>query len=179
MCTIIRCMYLYVISSIHCRYVGVTIGTYDKHLTDEFDRARDSSKVCVCFFSSELTASFYLVQNTRVQRLFGASLHLTCHYTAVSFVKLISLHHTTIFSLKEALTTLCRLQKENEAHKRKMKGGAFRLNMHPRSYFDENPYRSDRPMGSGKKPTGMKREVKPFKPSSPGKLVGFWLKLNN
>ena len=73
MCTIIRCMYLYVISSIHCRYVGVTIGTYDKHLTDEFDRARDSSKVCVCFFSSELTASFYLVQNTRVQRLFGAS----------------------------------------------------------------------------------------------------------
>ena len=63
------------------------------------------------------------------------------------------------------------LQKENDAHRKSLKGGAFRLNMHPKSTFDENPYRSDRPLPPAKKADSKKLDVKPFKPSSPGKQV--------
>lgn len=45
--------------------------------------------------------------------------------------------------------------------------------MHPRAYFDGNPYASDkfgRRGGSATVPT-KKDDVKPFKPSSPGKMV--------
>lgn len=52
-----------------------------------------------------------------------------------------------------------------------MKGGAFKLNMHPTDYFDENPYRGDRPLPPAKKQSDHKIDVKPFKPSSPGKNV--------
>ena len=52
-----------------------------------------------------------------------------------------------------------------------MKGGAFKLNLHPTTYFDGNPYRSDRGLGPPKK-TGRKLPpVKPFKQSSPAKKV--------
>ena len=64
-------------------------------------------------------------------------------------------------------------QKEIAAHKNATKGGAFKLNMHPRAYFDPNPYVSDRPGrrgGSAGLPT-KKDDSKPFKPSSPGKKV--------
>ncbi len=62
-------------------------------------------------------------------------------------------------------------QKENDLHRRNMKGGAFKLNMHAKSYFDENPYRSDRPLPPPKKTDGRRGDLKPFKPSSPGKIV--------
>ena len=65
------------------------------------------------------------------------------------------------------------LQKEIAAHKNATKGGAFRLNMHPRAYFDANPYNSDKlakRSGSASLPS-KKDDVKPFKPSSPGKKV--------
>ena len=65
------------------------------------------------------------------------------------------------------------LQKEIAAHKNATKGGAFKLNMHPRAYFDANPYASDRPGkrgGSAGLPS-KKDDSKPFKPSSPGKRV--------
>lgn len=52
-----------------------------------------------------------------------------------------------------------------------MKGGAFRLNMHPQAYFDGNPYRSDRPLPPAKRTPGKGPDVKPFKPSSPPKAV--------
>lgn len=45
--------------------------------------------------------------------------------------------------------------------------------MHPKSYFDANPYSSNKVparRGSGGLPT-KKDDVKPFKPSSPGKKV--------
>lgn len=45
--------------------------------------------------------------------------------------------------------------------------------MHPRAYFDGNPYTSDkfgRRGGSATVPT-KKDDSKPFKPSSPGKMV--------
>ena len=64
------------------------------------------------------------------------------------------------------------LQKELAAHKAALKGDSFKLNMHPKAYFDANPYHTDKPMsrkGSGsitKKIDGAK-----FKPSSPGKRV--------
>ena len=43
--------------------------------------------------------------------------------------------------------------------------------MHPRSLFDENPYRSDKPPGPPKKEPTTLKDVKPFKPSSPAKAV--------
>lgn len=60
-------------------------------------------------------------------------------------------------------------KKITEAHRKALKGGPFKLNMAANPYFDENPYRSDRPLGSAKKSGGTRVDVKPFKPSSPGK----------
>lgn len=52
--------------------------------------------------------------------------------------------------------------------------------MHPRAYFDGNPYTSDkfgRRGGSATVPT-KKDDSKPFKPSSPGKMVRIFFKKN-
>ncbi|KAK7491210.1 hypothetical protein BaRGS_00017481 [Batillaria attramentaria] len=43
-----------------------------------------------------------------------------------------------------------RARKEVQRHKSSLKGGAFRLNMHPEEFFDGNPFRNDKlppPMG--------------------------------
>jgi len=63
------------------------------------------------------------------------------------------------------------LQRENDAHKKAMTGGAFKLNMASRTYFDENPYKSEKPLPPAKKTVEKKWDVKPFKPSSPSKMV--------
>ena len=52
-----------------------------------------------------------------------------------------------------------------------MKAGAFRLNMHPKAYFDEKPYTSDKPMPPPKKAAPKKPIPTPFKPSHPPKAV--------
>lgn len=62
-------------------------------------------------------------------------------------------------------------KKDIERHRSMLKGGAFRLNMHPHALFDDNPYRGDRPIAR-KESAGGLRDVKPFKPSSPGKNPG-------
>jgi len=36
------------------------------------------------------------------------------------------------------------LQKEMEGSLKARKGGAYKLNLHPKAYFDGNPYKSDR-----------------------------------
>ncbi|XP_069833829.1 cilia-and flagella-associated protein 96 [Dendropsophus ebraccatus] len=64
------------------------------------------------------------------------------------------------------------MKKEMESHKGKLKGGAFRLNLYPKDFFDINPYRSDKPLPPLKKKTEKKDNVKPFKPSSPAKSPG-------
>lgn len=66
-----------------------------------------------------------------------------------------------------------KMKKEVAQHKASMKAGAFRLNMHPQDYFDGNPYRSDKPLPPVKKPLSAgPKDLKPFKPSSPGKKPG-------
>ncbi|XP_064613219.1 cilia-and flagella-associated protein 96-like isoform X1 [Liolophura sinensis] len=60
------------------------------------------------------------------------------------------------------------MKKENESHKAALKGAAFKLNMHPKAYFDSNPYATDKPLGP-KKEEPKRIPVNPFKPSSPGK----------
>lgn len=60
-------------------------------------------------------------------------------------------------------------RKECKQHTASLKGGAFKLNMAPKAFFDENPYRGDRPIPPPRKPGGMS-DLKPFKPSSPGKV---------
>ncbi|XP_069124783.1 cilia-and flagella-associated protein 96-like isoform X2 [Argopecten irradians] len=62
-------------------------------------------------------------------------------------------------------------KKELANHKNAVKGAAFRLNMHPKAYFDQNPYASDKLLGRRSVSAGVskKEDVKPFKPSSPGK----------
>lgn len=62
-------------------------------------------------------------------------------------------------------------RRDHDAHRKALKGGPFKLNMNPEAFFDRNPYRSDRPLPSGLRPDGGKKDVKPFKPSSPGKQV--------
>lgn len=51
------------------------------------------------------------------------------------------------------------------------KGGAFRLNLHPKTFFDGNPYKSDKPLPPIKESKSNKAIVKPFKQSSPGKEI--------
>jgi len=65
------------------------------------------------------------------------------------------------------------VQRENEAHRKLTKGGAFRLNMAPRDYFDENPYKNDKPLPPARKSADKKLDLKPFKPSSPSKMVRY------
>ncbi|XP_071479298.1 cilia-and flagella-associated protein 96-like [Diadema antillarum] len=62
-------------------------------------------------------------------------------------------------------------RKHLEQHKAALKGGAFRLNMHPKSYFDQNPYASDRPLPPLKAKISTKKDVKPFRPSHPAKEI--------
>lgn len=61
-------------------------------------------------------------------------------------------------------------KKEVQRHKNSLKGGAFRLNMHPQEYFDGNPFRTDKLPSVRKAASApQKADLKPFKPSSPGK----------
>ncbi|XP_065063088.1 cilia-and flagella-associated protein 96-like [Rhopilema esculentum] len=64
------------------------------------------------------------------------------------------------------------VKKGQEDSKGKMKGGAFKLNLCPKQYFDVNPYKADRPLPPLREPKTDTREVKPFKQSSPGKEIG-------
>ncbi len=57
------------------------------------------------------------------------------------------------------------------AHKSMLKGGAFRLNLHPVECFDRNPYKFDKPLPPPKKTEEKKHITLPFKPSSPNKKV--------
>ncbi|XP_043924972.1 UPF0602 protein C4orf47 homolog isoform X2 [Protopterus annectens] len=63
-------------------------------------------------------------------------------------------------------------KKELETHKKLMKAGSFYVNMHPKDYFEGNPYKSDRPLPPPKRIERKHHDVKPFKPSSPPKMVG-------
>lgn len=64
------------------------------------------------------------------------------------------------------------LKREITAHKSMLKGGAFRLNLHPNEYFDGNPYKFDKPLPPPKKIEEKKHFAVPFKPSSPSKKAG-------
>lgn len=66
---------------------------------------------------------------------------------------------------------LFNLQKENERHRRLLKGTAFKLNLYPREYFDTNPYVSEKPLPPIKKEEKKGLLASPFKPPSPGKKV--------
>jgi len=63
-------------------------------------------------------------------------------------------------------------KEDAQAHGRAMKGGAFRLNMAPRAYFDENPYKSDKTFPAIDESSRQSSAGKPFKPSSPSKKDG-------
>ncbi len=56
-----------------------------------------------------------------------------------------------------------------------MKGASFKLNMHPKEYFDRNPFLDDGKGGKAHEEKERSRSApsdrKPFKCSSPGKKV--------
>ncbi|XP_044061280.1 UPF0602 protein C4orf47 homolog isoform X1 [Siniperca chuatsi] len=66
------------------------------------------------------------------------------------------------------------LKKEAAIHRSKLKDGPFKLNLHPRDYFQGNPYRSDKPLPPAHKPLQPAQTVPPvpFKPPSPSKKIG-------
>ncbi|KAK3564552.1 hypothetical protein QTP86_022794 [Hemibagrus guttatus] len=65
------------------------------------------------------------------------------------------------------------LKREMAAHRSKMKGGPFRLNLHPQECFDSNPYKLNKPQPLSNMPGGKKTHFAvPFKPSSPSKRTG-------
>ncbi|XP_011933462.1 PREDICTED: UPF0602 protein C4orf47 homolog [Cercocebus atys] len=63
-------------------------------------------------------------------------------------------------------------KKANEEHHRLLKGAPFKLNLHPRDYFDANPYFSEEPLPPIKKEEKKESISNTFKPSSPGKKPG-------
>ncbi|XP_066505604.1 cilia-and flagella-associated protein 96 isoform X2 [Hoplias malabaricus] len=65
------------------------------------------------------------------------------------------------------------LKHEIIAHKAVLKGGPFRLNLHPKECFDSNPYKIEKPLPASKKTEEKKTHFAvPFKPSSPSKKIG-------
>ncbi|XP_073250775.1 cilia-and flagella-associated protein 96-like [Porites lutea] len=63
-------------------------------------------------------------------------------------------------------------KKEMEASFKARKGGPYKLNLHPKAFFDGNPYKSDRPLPPLKETRKQPEGLKPFKPSSPPKEIG-------
>ncbi|XP_069388083.1 cilia-and flagella-associated protein 96 [Paralichthys olivaceus] len=66
------------------------------------------------------------------------------------------------------------LKREAAIHRSKLRDGPFKLNLHPRDYFQGNPYHSDKPLTPAQKPLppAQKMSLVPFKPPSPGKRIG-------
>ena len=63
------------------------------------------------------------------------------------------------------------LQKERKAASKKVKGGPFKLNSHPKDAFEDNPYKTDDPQPIYREPKRGGDKLKPFRPSNPAKLV--------
>ncbi|KAH0520188.1 UPF0602 protein [Microtus ochrogaster] len=63
-------------------------------------------------------------------------------------------------------------KKDNEEHHRLLKGTPFKLNLHPKEYFDSNPYFLENPLPPLRREEKKETILKPFKPSSPGKKPG-------
>ncbi|XP_029412263.1 UPF0602 protein C4orf47 homolog [Nannospalax galili] len=63
-------------------------------------------------------------------------------------------------------------KKDTEDHHRLLKGSPFKLNLHPRDYFDTNPYFLEKPLPPIRREKKKEVRLKPFKPSSPGKKPG-------
>ncbi|CAN9514535.1 unnamed protein product [Ophioblennius macclurei] len=67
------------------------------------------------------------------------------------------------------------LKREAVAHRSKLQDGPFKLNLHPREYFQKNPYGSEKTLPALQKPPAppVQRLIQvPFKPSSPSKRIG-------
>nr|XP_020466960.1 UPF0602 protein C4orf47 homolog [Monopterus albus] len=68
------------------------------------------------------------------------------------------------------------LKKEAAIHRSKIRDGPFKLNLHPRDYFQGNPYFNERPLppttAHKPLPPPQKLSPVPFKPPSPSKRMG-------
>uniref|UniRef100_A0A3B4D2M2 Cilia-and flagella-associated protein 96 n=2 Tax=Pygocentrus nattereri TaxID=42514 RepID=A0A3B4D2M2_PYGNA len=65
------------------------------------------------------------------------------------------------------------IKREIVAHKSMLKGGPFRLNLHPKECFDSNPYKLEKHLPPSKNTEDKKTHFAvPFKPSSPSKRIG-------
>jgi len=66
------------------------------------------------------------------------------------------------------------MRKAQEKSRQMNKGASFKLNLHPKAYFDNNPYKTEKIMPPYKETQtkGEKTPLKPFKPSSPAKEIG-------
>ena len=64
------------------------------------------------------------------------------------------------------------LQSQTAAHRSKYKSGPFKLHLHPKDYFHDNPYFNNKPLPPAEKPLPATKQFSiPFKPSSPTKQV--------
>jgi len=63
-------------------------------------------------------------------------------------------------------------KKDQEQHRALTKGGPFKLNLYPKTLFNPNVFKSDRPMPPPKPSEPKGPNVKPFKHSSPAKHIG-------
>lgn len=94
-------------------------------------------------------------------------LHVTIYCTII----IVYLRNIIIHNYRNT-DILLKLQKLLEQSRSKMKGGSFKLNMHPKAFFDEKPFTSDKPLPPPKKTIPSKPITVAFKPSHPSKKVG-------
>ncbi|KAM7000223.1 cilia-and flagella-associated protein 96 [Tautogolabrus adspersus] len=66
------------------------------------------------------------------------------------------------------------LKREAAIHRSKFRDGPFQINLHPKDYFQRNPYHGDKPLPAAHKPLppAKKDSPVPFKPPSPNKKTG-------
>uniref|UniRef100_A0A3B4WYI0 Cilia-and flagella-associated protein 96 n=1 Tax=Seriola lalandi dorsalis TaxID=1841481 RepID=A0A3B4WYI0_SERLL len=66
------------------------------------------------------------------------------------------------------------MDREAAIHRSRFRDGPFKLNLHPRDYFQVNPYHSDKPLSPAHRPVLPAQRVSavPFKPPSPNKRAG-------
>lgn len=87
--------------------------------------------------------------------------------------------HVTIHTsnLVHFCVSACMTQREAAIHHSKCKNGPFTSSLHPRDYFQSNPYRSNKPLPPAHKPLPDTQATPPvpFKPSSLAKKVSVFI----
>lgn len=145
----------YVMINVSCSYPNVTLSRTELYASEPYDRARELVKVRSQFTEKSLTgcepAGLWILLVSYVGSRFRMSWWWSIKWTF----------------------WMCLMQKEAALSRSKLRDGPFKLNLHPRDYFQDNPFHSNKPLPPAPRLLSPSQKVSPppFKPSSPSKRV--------